>query len=181
MKSPNVAGQAYAFLALTPIRPGERDELKAYLEGLRAAGTSPFARVPGTHMARFVVIDQFFTKPSYKQRKADKLEDPYLVFSSNFDGGRDAYLDTLCATMGAEAQKIWGRCIGCPEKAEGDALKAYLVHNQIDTGLFFAAYPNATVPEVRRCLKQRDHLIEFALRTQGMDAAALQKAFVEEF
>ena len=60
MSSPNVSGQAYAFLALTPVKPGEEPALRTYLEGLRTPGPSPFARVAGTHMARFVIVEQFF-------------------------------------------------------------------------------------------------------------------------
>jgi hypothetical protein len=132
-------------------------------------------------MARFVIVEQFFTGPSYKQRKPDKLDGPYLVFSSNFDGDLDPYLDALCATMGTEAGEIWGRCIGCPEPAEGDALKDYLKHNQIKTGLFFSAYDTANVKRVRDALARREQMIGFAVRSQGLDASDLQQAFLEEF
>jgi hypothetical protein len=181
VKSPNVSGQAYAFLALTPVKPGEEGPLKTYLEGLRKPGPSPFSRVPGTHMARFVIVERFFNAPSYKQRKPDKLDGPYLVFSSNFDGDLDPYLDTLCDAMASEAGEIWGRCVGCPKPAEGDALKTYLKHNQIKTGLFFSAYNTATVQRVRDALAQRQQMIDFAVRGQGLDAPDLQKAFLEEF
>jgi hypothetical protein len=181
VSSVNVSGQAYGFLALTPIKPDEVDALRAYLEAMPRSADSPLARSTRTHMARFVIITDFNNQASYKQRKAEHLTVPWLAFSANADGGLDAYLDELCKVLGAEAAEIWGHCFGCPDPASGDALKAYLKHNQIDCGFFYSAYPDADVGTVRRSLDQRERLMAFATRTQGMSAADLQKAFVAEF
>jgi hypothetical protein len=181
VKSANVSGQAYGFLAMTPIKPGEEVALKAYLEGLRTRGERPLSKVPRTHMARWVVLERFNCLPSYKQRRAETLAIPSLVFSSNFDGDLDSYLDDLCEALEPEAAEIWGRCIGCPEQAGGAALKDYLKHNQIGCGFFYAAYGHATVSQVKASLDQRDRLVAFATRAQGMAPAELQRAFISEF
>lgn len=179
MKGVNQSGQAYGFLAITPIKPGEETALRAYLEGLRERGERPFSKVPRTHMARWVIIDDFYNDPSFKQGKPEHLTIPMLCFSSNFDGELDSYLDDLCTALAAEAPEVWGRCIGCPPEAKG--LKAYLKHNQVDCGFFYAAYGQATVPQVTASLDQRDRLMAFATRAQGMEPAALQQAFIKEF
>jgi hypothetical protein len=181
VKHVNVSGQAYGFLAMTPIKPGEEGALKAYLEGLRGHGERPLSKVPRTHMARWVVVDKFNCLPSYKQRRSETLEISSLVFSSNFDGDLDSYLDDLCEALAPEASEIWGRCIGCPDRARGAALKDYLKHNQIDCGFFYAAYGEATVSQVKASLDQRDRLVAFATRAQGMEPAELQQAFISEF
>lgn len=180
MRSANVSGQAYAFMAMTPVKPGEDDVLTDYLRGLRARGPSPLAKLSRTHHGRFVIVKDFYNDPSWKQPKEEHLELPYLVFTSNFDGDLDSYLDELCEKLAAEAKQTWGRCVGCPESAQGGALKAYLKHNQIDTGIFFAAYDQATVGTVKRSLRQRERMIEFALRSQGLEPEALQQAFLQE-
>jgi hypothetical protein len=179
MSSDNVSGQAYGFMAMTPIKPGEEEGLRDYLEGFRERGERPFQNVPGTHMARFVIVEDFHTDPSWKQRKEEHLAIPTLIFSSNLDGDIESYLDGLAKGMAAHVPEIWGRCIGGPKDAKG--LKAYLKHNQIDCGFFYAAYGQATVPEVKASLEQRDKLMAFATRTQGMNPADLQKAFIKEF
>jgi hypothetical protein len=181
MGSANVSGQAYAFMAMTPVRPGAEAALTEYLRGLRAAGPSPLARLSRTHLARFVIVDDFHNDRSWKQRREEHLDLPYLIFTSNFDGDLDSYLDELCAELGPEAAEIWGRCVGCPENASGDALKKYLKHNQIDTGIFFAAYGQAPIAKVKQSLEQRDRMIEFASTAQALDPAALQQAFREQF
>jgi hypothetical protein len=171
----NRSGQACALTVLTPILPGSEAELRAHLEALHERG-SPLARLPRTHFGRWVVVPDFVREPG--QRHADRLRCPYLLFTSCFDGPLDSYLDELCAGIGAEALEIWGRCAGCPADSAG--LKAYLLHNKIDTGIFVAAYPRATVARVRHSLERRERTIAFALRSQGMEPAALQRAFVEE-
>jgi len=55
-------------------------------------------------------------------------------------------VDELCSELAAEAQEIWGRCIGCPPLSARDELIAYLLHNQIDTTFFASAYPEAFRP-----------------------------------
>jgi hypothetical protein len=181
MRSPNVSGQAYAFMAMTPVKPGEEEPLAEYLHALRGRGPSPLAKLPRTHLGRFVIVRDFHNDPAWKQRREEHLELPYLVFTSNFDGDLDSYLDELCEKLAPEAAEIWGRCIGCPERAKGAALKTYLKHNQIRTGIFFAAYGRATVGTVKQTLRQRERMIAFAVASQGLDPEALQQAFLAEF
>jgi hypothetical protein len=131
-------------------------------------------------MARFVIVEKFNCKPSYKQRRPETLACASLAFSSNLDGAIDSYLDVLCEKLQPEAQEIWGRCVGAPATCEGTALKAYLQHNQIDCGFFYAPYGAATVPRVKASLDQRDRMIAFATKHQGVAPDALQNAFLQE-
>jgi hypothetical protein len=179
MSSPNVSGQAYGFLAMTPIKPGEEEPLRTYLDGFRDRGERPLEKVAGTHMARFVMVPDFHHDKKWRQRKEEHLAIPTLIFSSNLDGDIDSYLDRLAEGMAEHVAEIWGRCVGGPHDAKG--LKAYLKHNQIDCGFFYAAYGEATVPKVKASLAQRDKLMDFATRSQGMKPAELQQAFIKEF
>ncbi|HWH12947.1 MAG TPA: hypothetical protein VG165_17635 [Solirubrobacteraceae bacterium] len=173
----NVSGQAYAFLAITPIVPGEERGLREKIDTF--ARTRPFARLPRTHFARLVILDDWVNDPS--QPKQDHLKSRYLIFSTTFDGPRDTYLDALCQELAPEAKQIWGRCVGCPETARGAPLKRYLLHNQIDIGFFVAAYPHATVEQVRAGLDRRRQIAEFAIRTQVLAPGALRAAYRKEF
>jgi hypothetical protein len=181
MASSNVSGQAYAFMAMTPIKPGEERPLSEYLRGLRERGPSPLARLPRTHIGRFVIVPDFHNDPTWKQRREEHLDLNYLIFTSNLDGDVDSYLDELCEKLAPEAPEIWGRCVGCPEKPRGAALKRYLKHNQIKTGIFFSAYGHATVGTVKRALRERERMIAFAVGSQGLEPEALQKSFLAEF
>jgi hypothetical protein len=179
MSDPNVSGQASGFLAMTPVNPEEEQQLRDYLEGFAKRNERPFQAVGRTHTARFVIVKDFHNDPTWKQRKEEHLAVPTLCFSSNLDGDIDSYLDDLAKAFAPHVAEIWGRCIGGPTDPKD--LKAYLKHNQIDCGFFYAAYGKATVPQVKASLAQRDKLVAFATRTQGMEPAELQRAFVKEF
>jgi hypothetical protein len=167
----------YALTVLTPIVPGHEQALRDYLEALGRT-PSPLARLPRTHFGRWVIVPAFVTDP--EQPTAEELECAYLLFTATFDGPLDSYLDELCGELAPEAERIWGSCIGCPGLS-GDQLKAYLLGNQVHTGLFFSAYPDATVEVVRKSLHVRDKAIAFAVGAQEMEPAELQRAFLEEF
>jgi hypothetical protein len=178
-RSTNIAGRTYSLMVLTPIRPGEEDALRAYVQAL-PRDDSPLARLDRTHMARLVIVDDMPAPPS-RPDLADPLDGPYLLFTSNFDGDLDSYLAELCERLAPEAAEIWGRCIGCPNPPEGAALKAYLGRNQIQSGFAFAAYGNASVAQVRSALDKRERLEAFVIRAQDMKPAERRKAFLEEF
>ena len=176
----NRSGQAYALTVITPIVPGEEQALRDYLEGLPRDTGSPLAKLRGTHFGRWVILSELLDDGDAKPAP-DDLGCQYLIFTSNFDGSLHAYLDELCERLAPEAREIWGRCIGCPERASGRSLRDYLEHNQIGCGFFYAAVNQSTVADIQAALAQRDKLIEFVARTQGMQAAALQRAFVNDF
>lgn len=174
----NTAGQMYALTVFTPIAVDRVDDLSAFLDGLPLQ-SSPLRRLDMVHFARWVIVRDFVSDPS--QPQPEHLPSPYLLFSATFDGSLDAFLDDLCDKLASEAETIWGCCTGAPVPAGGPALKAYLKHNQIQTGLFFAAYPDATVSDVQQALAIRDKTIAFAARAQGMEVAAVREAFLREF
>ena len=174
----NTLGNQYALTVLTPILPGFEGELRTYLEGLDPQ-SSPLARVRRTHFGRWVIVTDFV--PDQSEPHPDELGCEYLLFSATLDGDVLSYLDELCEELGDEAEHIWGVCIGAPHPTRGSALKAYLLHNQIHTGLFYSAYPNTTVADVRHALELRTRAIAFAIDVQGTGPAALQQAFRAEF
>jgi hypothetical protein len=157
----NVNGNAYALTVITPIDRGQEQALRDYLESLpRRDG--PLAKLPGTHLGRWVIVSEL---------DGEELDGPFLMFTSNFDGPLEAYLDALCGLP--EAREIWGR--------SGEDLKGYLLRHRVKTGVFFAAYPQATLDDVRRSLDRRERLIDFAVSAQEMDPGQLQAAFDAEF
>lgn len=175
----NTSGQAYALTVTTPILPQRADTLRAYLTALPAGESGPLARMRTTHFARWIVIDDLVYQGP--PQKPDHLTSPYLIFVSSFDGGLERYLGDMIALMGPEMDKIWGNCVGYPGTDDPSAVIRYLKHNQIDTTFFLSAYPDATVAEVRACLRLRKDLTDFAIAAQKMDAATLRDSFVAQF
>ncbi|HSP10543.1 MAG TPA: hypothetical protein VLU92_13230 [Candidatus Dormibacteraeota bacterium] len=176
----NVSGQAYSLTILTPIMDGHEVELAGYLNDLQSGDRSPLAGVRGTHFARWVVIDDVvYEGPDQGER--EQLQHTRLLFTSNFDGQLDSYLEALRTGAGDSADAIWGHCIGYPGAGDAGAFGTYFRHHQIDSSLFFAAYGDRTVEDVTRSLAVRTRFIGFVLRAQGLPAPELKTAFLQEF
>ncbi len=178
--SRNVSGQAYALTVLTPILDGHAPELAAHLDGLPEGDASPLARVGGTHLGRWVVIDQVKYQ-GHGQRHRDSLAAPRLLFTSNFDGPLDPYLERLRTGLGEDADAIWGHCRGYPGHQDRAGFARWLRAHEIEAALFFAAYGGHTVEQVHADLDKRARLIEFALEAQGLEPEELQSRFMERF
>lgn len=175
----NTNGQAYAFMAATPIIPGLEAVLLDRLAAFRPGEDSPLARMGSTHFARWVVLNDLVYQGRPQTR--DHLQSAYLLFVSNFDGPLDRYLDAMLEHMSSEAQEVWSCCVGFPGTQDRIAFKTYLKHNQVKTTFFVSAYPDATVAAVRSSLARRQQITDFAVRAQGLDSVALQQAWLREF
>ncbi len=179
----NTNGQAYGLTLLSPIkknpnrRPSHEAEIREILSRLGTGADSPLAKVPTTHMARIVVIDDVFFQghPAHE----DHLKSKYLLFTSNFDGPLDAYLDLLGTEIPHVVNAIWSHCVNFPGAGVGNnqPFREYMKRCQLTTTFFFADYPDATVAQVLRALDTQRKFIEFMERTQGIPAAELQREF----
>lgn len=175
----NVLGGTYALTVMTPIARGGEVGLREHLESLPIGPESPLAKLERTHMARWLIMPQLFDQGP--PQKPDWLKSQWLVFTSDFDGELDSYLDDICEHMGPEADEIWGHCVGYPGATDRAAFKRYMRHNQIDTTVPFGACPELTVAQVRDVVTLRERLIAFAVEAQDMGPDELYDAYRKSF
>jgi hypothetical protein len=176
----NRFGQAYGLTVMHSLLPGHDIELAGYLDGVQGGDASPLARVPGTHFARWVVMSDVVFQGA-GQRRRDSWSAPRLLFTSSFDGELDAYLDGLREGMGEDADAIWEHCAGYPGRDEPAAFREWFHSHQIESSLFYAAYGDRTVEQVRADVDARARLMRFALQAQGLPAEELQERFRRDF
>ena len=100
----NRSGNAYGFTALIPIINGsiiiDEDSQQSHASKVRELlqqwplnEKSPMAAVPNTYLCRFYVLNDVFYQGSPAEE--DHLKSKYLVFSTNFHGELDAYLQGM--------------------------------------------------------------------------------------
>jgi hypothetical protein len=163
---------------ITGVTAGRTDDLERYLSALprdippakgapAAVPRSPFTgALPPTHFARFAVIELD--------------SDPYLFFSSRFDGPPRDYLRALAGTEHALA--IWSHC---QVPRAGDALTAaeldaYLCDKRnwrISQYVVSAIPPELTVGQINRALSLRAQLSGLVTRAAALDPTALAHDF----
>jgi len=177
----NINKQSYAFTALTPIMAGRTEgivhlaELRAVLAGLGRDNTSPFSRVPGTHFARFTVIEDV---PQLGfPTDADVLQSKYLMLEADFDGARDPWLDALRTRAGDALTAVYRHCLGFPGVHDAAAFHRYLVAGQLETTLDFSPFAGDALPNVHRALETQRQFVGFVHAMQGRPPEQLQAAF----
>lgn len=171
--------QACALTVFTPIIPDRAGTLQEVLDSFPVGERSPVARPGRTHFARWVVIPELVFQGD--GQRPDSLSSQYLLFTSSFDGPTRDYLDELRVLSRHEVDAVWNNCVGYPGSDDKQAFERYITHNHIPTQFFVTAYPHLPVAEVRKSLELRERLIQFACDTQGLDDAALQRAFLASF
>src|SRR3954469_11746254 len=120
----DACGQARALTLLVPIEAARASELSVALAALGTGDESPLARVRGTHFARWVVLDQLVYQGPPQKRDAWKA--PRLLFTSNYDGPLDPYLEALRTGLGVDGDAIFGHCAGYPGSADARAWTHWL-------------------------------------------------------
>lgn len=160
---------------LAPVAEGREGALRDRLRALPPGPRSPLIRVSGTHYARWAIV-------RLEDRDGWPLESepPYLLFSAEFDGERDAYVQHLCDRLGHDAHDVWSNCEGYPGTEPG-ALAAFLLAHHVKPGYTVRAYPDATVDDVRAAFALRERLADFLVRAGSLRGEALKQAWLARF
>ncbi len=140
--------------------------LRGALGVLPLGSDGPFASVPGTHYARWVLLT--------------RLGPPLLLFSAVTDVSARPYLQSMVENLPPEAQVVWEHCDGWPHQASVEEKTAWLEARCYRPHLTFATV-EATVQDIVAGIDARRRLGAFAAANQGLEPAALQKAFRAEF
>lgn len=134
--------------AIVPILPGHADALRQTLHALGdPSRTSPIRVISTIHFARWVLIDN----------------DTRLLFTSNFDGTWDSYIDEFIDKASGGLDAIWSHCVDFPEggSKNREAFKAYVRKYQMKADLFYCAYDDTTVNDIAKALRIREKFEAF--------------------
>ena len=141
-----------AFILLAPLRGGEVAAARAAIRAL----DQPFARVPGTHLARVQV-----------------LEDGRLLLAADHDGPLEPW---LLATA-RELDAVLAHCAFWPGADNPSEVVRWARDRSLPAGFSVVGSPHATVEQVGEALALRERLARFAAETEGLDDAALHAAW----
>jgi hypothetical protein len=178
----NLNGKIYGFTGLFPIeRNADCGVLRSHLRSLdNHPFGSPLSSLDIVHMARFAIIDRlaFQGEPA----KHDRLSSAYLLFACDFDGSDVEELVTAIVTKLPDTfLMVWGSCVAVPtigpNPAANSDLVEYFRRCQVQTTLFLADQPDASVTQILRSLALTRMFAGFVQRHQGEDPALVQRGF----
>ncbi len=136
----NQNGNAYGLTTLCPIRNGSLSVAtegcpaeasfsavtRYRLQNLGVAEQSPMARVPNTYLCRFYVLDDVMYQGTPAQY--DTLKSSYLVFTSNFHGKLEPWLQGM---WNAATGKYKGSGLNSKRIAVGTAVTSGPPHRSV--------------------------------------------------
>lgn len=163
---------------LSPIAADREEAVRATLATFKR-GTGPFVDVPGTHVARFVVVNWLGTGDPRRRRR---LRPARLLFSAVVDGPVEGWLWGLFQKQGPVVETVWRHCSGWPEAGDRQARTRWLLEQRL--AITYPVVANdATVTEIQRGLKRREALrglkTKASLLTPTELRAAYDKAMAE--
>jgi hypothetical protein len=132
--------------AVTPIIAGHRAQLQQVLAGLaqriESGGTTPLDEIGTVHFARWAVLPTGDDTGS-------------LLFTSNFDGPWENYIEEFAAKSAPTFDAIYCHCEGWPPNGARDvaAFEAYVRKYEVPAEVYYRAYPMATVRQVKSALR----------------------------
>ncbi|HTV34495.1 MAG TPA: hypothetical protein VME69_15610, partial [Methylocella sp.] len=145
----NVAGKVYVLNVLTPSKPWKTWFERFQYRLVRAvpALLLPLLGLSFIHFARWVIIkrDQW---PDLGQPK-HKLTNDYVLFTSNFNGTWDQYLDAFSDGSPTGVDLAWYTSTKFPHSIPSTPFKNYIRVNQIDTNYCYNATPGAAQRDIK--------------------------------
>jgi len=131
------SGQVTELTTIAPIKAGQLDSLRQVLRGVQENPSAALQRIGTIHYARWVIID----------------DGARLLFTSNFDGTWDRYIEDFSEHLAEGLDRIFGHCEGYPGARPLGPFKDYIRTHQTQADVFYAAYPEADVRRVRKGLR----------------------------
>jgi len=138
---------------------------------------SPMAQVPNTYLCRFWVLSDvpYQGKPAFLEH----LKSDYLVFSSDFHGELDRYLEGMWNALEAGVRAILWHCVGGEAVNDAKSFIEYIKRCQVTTTFFFNGSTDEPLAQQLKNLYLKQEFSKFAFENQGKTAQELQAAFRE--
>ncbi len=116
---------------IVPVKSGAGPKVR---EALAFIGNNPapLRTAQTTHFARYVLFDN----------------DTRLLMACTFDGTWEKYLRDAVRVKPQYLDLVWSNCVDYPGCNPYEPFAAWVQKHQVETTLFYAAYPAATVKDV---------------------------------
>jgi len=170
----NVHGRAQAVTVISTVKWWGRLWLPLFFfYATRIRGPSPqLEQLSFIHFARWTLIRRL---PSNGSQPAQRFRHPHFLFESNFNGGKEEYIDAFSHILTRGMTLLWGSSYGFPKPLPTAPFKAYIRRHEVDICHFYSAYPDASTTMVKGALELDDKLARFAERAPDLDPDAFAR------
>jgi hypothetical protein len=173
----NIEGRAQAITVMSPIKPFWSLWLRVLFRLTRQfpSITGPLRGVSFIHFARWNLVTRIpYNGPPQKH---ECLNYTYLLFTSNFNGTWDQYIDAFSYTVARQMSLIWGSSFGFPGPMPVQPFKDYIRRNEFLANHYYSAYPGASTTNIRSALELKRQFDAFQKETRQMPPEEFQKHY----
>lgn len=148
-------GKANPMTVITPVRPRWRWLASAILAVFRHLSLDVVRQLAFIHFARWIVVRRNALPRLDPAQPAENLKDDLFLFSTNFNGPWDQYIDAFGMVSGVRGglDWLWWTSIGFPGAWPMRPFKRYIRYFEYPLDLYYNAYPGASVRDIDTALK----------------------------
>lgn len=174
----NVEGRAQAMTVMTPIKPfmTPKVHLVFWLVEHIEALTEPLRVLTFIHYARWNIVESLPFNGG--TQKPEKLHYKYLLFTTNFNGTWEQYIDAFSRYCPDKMDLVWGTSFGHPGAEHTLKFKEYIRNNEFPASHYYSAYPEAPTTMITQALSLDEQFEEFRERTADMGPEEFQAAYL---
>ena len=172
---------AAGLTVLSPIVNGGDDQLsnamrtRRHLHDMPLHSNSPMAKVPNTYLCRFYVLNDVFYESA--PAKEEHLQSKYLVFSTNYYGKLETYLEGMWKHAEDDVRAIWQHCVAFDKVRSATDFVSYMKKCQVKNHLFFNGSTGDPLAEQLKSLYLKQEFSRFVYENQGKPPEELKQAF----
>ncbi len=180
---PNKAGNLYGLTTLCPLLNSSVHNdtfspvirLRELLEQYNiVADSSPMRLVPNTYLARFFILDDvIFQSFPYQE---EHLKSKYLVFTVNFHGELEQYLEGMYNAIPTDIASIWRDAVGFNVK-DAQSFTTYIKKCQVETTFLFNGSTDMSLADQLKSLYIKQEFSDFVFKNQGVEPSVLLQEF----
>ncbi len=152
-----------ALSMLAKIRPGSIEELRGILKDLdqtfenNEKAIFPFRDIRSIHFARFVIVDKSFTEEATFRN----LNEPFLMFSTNYDGSENDHLHEIVEVASDGMDQIFFHCYEYPNSPSKKDRFRFLKKIRATYGAFHVGAQGMSVARIQKEGKLREFIQDF--------------------
>ncbi|EPE94819.1 hypothetical protein [Rhizobium grahamii] len=164
------------FMFVSQLDPDRREALELLLStmtsepGLADPNNSvvPFARLPGLHFARIVILDDNTAADNGAYGIATNPAPPKLAFLGDIDGRGEDFVKDLAGFAGPGLSRIFSHCLDFNPAVP---LAAWLTAHNVEPVVNYSNWPGRTVRQVHDEAALRAALISYLPQERGLAAS----------
>jgi hypothetical protein len=173
----NIEGRAQAITVMSPVKPFWSLWLRVlfWLTRRFPSITGPLRQLSFIHFARWNLVTRIPYNGSPQQQ--ERLHYTYLLFTSNFNGTWDQYIDAFSYTVARQMSLIWGSSYGFPGPMPVQPFKDYIRRNEFLANHYYSAYPGASTTNIRSALELKRQFDVFQKEAGQITSEEFQKRY----